>query len=142
MWCGRKNEDFIPAQDVAERALEDALKAWQAGLPAGEVTGTKPVVFATDTSRKKEQTLRSYNILGETAGSAGRTYAVVLDLANPDEKIKTRYIVVGIDPLWVFRQEDYELLMHWDHYMPNNPNADPSAPITTSEASSNTKAVP
>lgn len=140
--CGRKNEDFIPAQDVAEAALEKVLESWRAGATAGEVAGTKPVIFATDTSRKPEQTLRSYRILGETPGTAGRTYAVVLDLENPVEQLKTQYIVVGIDPLWVFRQEDYELLMHWDHYMPENQNANPSAPGTPSETLPNTKAVP
>ncbi len=138
--CGRKNEDFIPTQEVAEAALEQVLDSWKAGKPAGEVAGTKPVIFATDTSRKPEQTLLAYRILGETPGTAGRMYAVVLDLDNPVEQIKTQYIVVGIDPLWVFRQEDYELLMHWDHYMPANPNANPPAPDTASETSSNTKA--
>ncbi len=98
-----------------------ALNAWKAGDPAGEVPHTKPAVFATDTNRQVGQTLRSYKVLGETNGTSGRTYVVVLELENPTQEIKTTYIVVGIDPLWVFRQEDYELLMHWDHYMPPTP---------------------
>ncbi len=134
--CARKNEDFIPSPDIAEQALEKVLGAWQAGKPAGEVAGTKPVVFATDTSRKKEQTLRSFQILGETPGSSGRTYAVILHLDNPVEKVKTQYIVVGIDPLWVFRQEDYELLMHWDHYMPEPGNDRSTTAVVTPEPSS------
>ena len=119
--CGRKNEDYIPSPDVAEGALLKVLDAWQAGHPAGEIPNTSPVVFATDTNRKAGQSLRNYNVLGEANGTSGRTYVVVLDLDNPMEQIKTTYIVVGIDPLWVFRQEDYELLMHWDHYMPATP---------------------
>ncbi len=116
--CARKNEDFIPAPELAENALVQVLEAWKAGQPAGEIPNTKPAVFATDTNRLATQTLRAYDVLGETPGSSGRTYVVVLKLENPTEEIKTTYIVVGIDPLWVFRREDYELLMHWDHYMP------------------------
>jgi hypothetical protein len=26
-------------------------------------------------------------------------------------------VVIGIDPLWVFRHEDYDLLLHWEHPM-------------------------
>ena len=48
----------------------------------------------------------------------GRKFAVKLDLSNPKESIKTEYIVVGIEPLSVFREEDYEMVMRWDHYMP------------------------
>lgn len=132
--CSRKNEDYIPSEDVAETALARALDAWKLNEPVGEVRETKPLVYATDTSRKPGQTLRSYDILGETPGGSGRTYAVILDLENPTEQLKTQYIVVGIDPLWVFRQEDYELLMHWDHYMPDE-NPGDAATATAADTS-------
>ncbi len=119
--CGRKNEDFVPTPEVALEALTQVLDAWKAGLPAGEIAGTKPLIFGTDTSRKAEQRLVNYEILGESPGDAGRTYVVKVKLTNPSEELKLQYIVVGIDPLWVFRQEDYQLLMHWDHYMPETP---------------------
>ncbi len=132
--CGPKNEDFIPPPNVAEQALVKVLDAWKAGLPAGEIPNTKPLVFGTDTSRKPEQKLESYQILGETPGSAGRTFMVHLHLSNPAEELKLQYIVVGIDPLWVFREEDYQLLMHWDHYMP--PATQPPNSQSTSAAAS------
>lgn len=119
--CGRSRSsaDFTPSPATALNAVERGLEAWKSGAPAGPVPETSiPVIHVTDAGRKPGQTLDAYKILGETRGSAGRTYAVVLDLKNPDEQVKTQYIVVGIDPLWVFRQADYELLMHWDHHMP------------------------
>lgn len=117
--CGRdKTPNYTPSPAAALSAVERGLEAWKAGQAAGQVEGTSPVIHVTDAGRKPGQTLDDYKILGETRGSAGRTYAVVLHLKNPDEQVKTQYIVVGIDPLWVFRQEDYELLMHWDHHMP------------------------
>jgi hypothetical protein len=117
--CREKQLNYVPTLSVSEGALAAALDAWKAGLPAGEIPNTKPLVHVTDQNRNPAQKLESYNVVGEVPGSAGRTFVVNLHLTNPTEEIKTQYIVVGIEPIWVFRQEDYELLMHWDHHMPS-----------------------
>jgi hypothetical protein len=44
-------------------------------------------------------------------------FTVKLTLEDPATELKARYVVVGIDPVWVFRQEDYDMLSHWDHPM-------------------------
>lgn len=116
--CGDKKRNYTPSVATAEGALRQALDAWQAGKPSGEIPGSKPAIHVVDVGRKPAQTLAGYRILGETRGPSGRTFAVSLKLSNPEEELKTQYIVVGIDPLWVFRQDDYELLSHWDHHMP------------------------
>jgi hypothetical protein len=119
--CGCRNraDDFKPAKELAENALLRALEDWKSGKPAGEIVGTKPLVHVTDTNRNPKQTLDQFKILGEKPGRSGRTFAVELSLKHPDQRLKTEYIVVGMDPLWVFRREDFELLMHWDHRMPD-----------------------
>lgn len=116
--CVDHASKYTPSAAAAEAALRCALDAWKAGQPVGPVPDTKPVIHVTDGGRKTGQTLERYEVLGETRGTAGRTFVVQLHLANPEERLKARYVLVGIDPLWVFRQEDYELLMHWDHHMP------------------------
>lgn len=116
--CGKRTSDYTPSATVAETSVRRALDAWKAGEPPGEIPQTKPAVHVVDVGRKPGQTLAGYRILGETRGSAGRTFVVTLNLEGPPETVKTQYIVVGIDPLWVFRQDDYELLTHWDHHMP------------------------
>jgi hypothetical protein len=121
--CENGTRSFTPSADSAESAVRSALEAWHAGRPVGEVPKTKPVVQVVDAGRKPGQTLTGYQILGEARGPSGRTFAVTLRLANPDEELKAQYIVIGIDPLWVFRQEDYELLAHWDHHMPSAESA-------------------
>jgi hypothetical protein len=53
--------------------------------------------------------------------------------------LKVRYIVLGIDPLFVFRQEDFDLLMHWDHHMPASQAKEidaPAAPQVTRDSAS------
>ncbi len=122
--CAQKKLDYTPSPAVAEAAVRKGLDAWKSGLAPGEVSGTSPAIYVTDGGRKPGQVLDEFQIMGEVRGSAGRTMAVTLHLSNPTEVIKTRYIVVGIDPLWVFRQEDYELLMHWDHHMPATDKVD------------------
>ncbi len=135
--CARKALDYTPSLAVAESAVRSGLETWKSGQPPGEVAGTSPVIHVTDAGRKPGQVLDDFQILGEVRGSAGRTIAVTLHLSNPSEVIKTRYIVVGIDPLWVFRQEDYELLMHWDHHMPTT-----EEPKTQSDAEGKTIELP
>lgn len=122
--CSDKTTNYTPSVSDAESTLRQSLDAWKAGLPAGEIAGTTPLIFVTDASRKPGQVLANYRILGETRriqgetrGPSGRTFVVVLNLQNPEEELRVQYIVVGIDPLWVFRQEDYELLTRWDHLM-------------------------
>ena len=119
--CRDRTADFTPSPSIAESALRRTLEAWQAGHTGGEIAGSKPLIHVTDAERKPSQSLTNFKILGQTQMRSGRTYAVELALENPKETIKTEYVIVGIDPLWVFRREDYELLMHWDHRMPELP---------------------
>ena len=125
----RTNADFIPSQNQSLEALKAALDAWKAGKPSGPVPGTSPVVHVTDSSRVTGQTLDDYEILGDVPGNAPRCFAVKLKLSNPAEEKRERFIIVGIDPLWIFRHEDYDLLLHWEHQMP--PEA-PKNPATKS----------
>jgi hypothetical protein len=39
---------------------------------------------------------------------------VRLHLDNPAAEERAKFVVFGIDPLWVYRQEDYEMLIHMD----------------------------
>jgi hypothetical protein len=119
--CARSaggNEKFIPQPDQAHAALDSALQAWQQDRLEGDrIPGTSPAIQMSDTIRKPGQKLDRYDILGEAPGDGPRCYAVRLVLAHPREEITARYVVIGIDPLWVIRHEDYEMLEHWDHAM-------------------------
>jgi hypothetical protein len=117
--CGKQDTTakYTPSQVDAEAAVETAMNAWKSGVPAGPVPDTSPLIHLADSYRKPDETLKEFEILGEVPGDLQRCYAVNLVFDPPREE-KARFVVVGIDPLWVFRMEDYQLLTHWDHYMP------------------------
>ncbi len=125
----RTNSDFIPSSSTSRDALKIALDAWKSGKPGGPVPDTSPVVHVTDSSRVSGQTLDEYQILGEVPGNAPRCIAVKLKLSNPTEEKRERYVIVGIDPLWIFRHDDYDLLLHWEHHMPTEPPGDSEATL-------------
>ncbi|HKB35021.1 MAG TPA: hypothetical protein VKD72_01120 [Gemmataceae bacterium] len=117
--CGGSGpERFIPAEDKARPALEAALTAWQRGEPHGPVAGSSsPVIQFADSHHKPGQRLRSFAVLSLAPGDGPRVFSVKLTLENPAEEVRARYVVVGLDPLWVIRHEDWEMIAHWDHPM-------------------------
>jgi hypothetical protein len=124
-------DQFIPSSAIAHEALDATLRAWQSGAAPAPVDGGKRSVQVADTHRTPGQSLASYKILGETAVDGGRRFVVRLELENPTGAEKARYLVVGIDPLWVFRQEDYDMIAHWDHPMPAEQTAPAGEPSET-----------
>src|SRR5262245_45210296 len=103
---------YIPPEDCARQALEAALQAWHEGQQAPLQVGPVGVQFV-DSHRRPGQRLCRYVVLGTAPGDAQRCFAVRLSLENPNEEVRARYVVFGIDPLWVYRHEDYEMLSHW-----------------------------
>lgn len=107
-----------PDPDLSRTALTTALDAWKSGRrAAGALLGDDPAVGVVDTLQA-ERPLLDYEILGALGTlPEARPFAVRLELDDPPETITTRYMVLGNNPLWVFRQEDYELILHWEHKM-------------------------
>ena len=106
---------FTPSPEAAHAALDCAMRSWQRGEPAGPIAGVaSPAVFLVDNCRRPEQMVERYTILGEAAGDGPRCYAVRVTFSNPAEEQRLRFVVLGVDPLWVYRCEDYQMLMHWE----------------------------
>jgi hypothetical protein len=111
------NERYVPSEETARYAVEAALSAWKEGRPPGPVAEGPPAVYLIDSHRRPGQTLADYEILGPTPGEGPVLLAVRLTLANPAAEERARFVVFGIDPLWVYRQEDFEMMIHMDHPM-------------------------
>lgn len=107
---------YVPTAELAETALRQVLDTWKSGQTATELAfRAEPITLqVADTTRRPGQRLVDYELLGEVSGEGPRVFVVRLKLDNPRKVEDARYYLVGIDPLWVFRQEDYDALAHWD----------------------------
>lgn len=118
----RGYERYVPDVAKAQEALNLVLAAWKNGEPAGALNFDSAAITiqVADSTRRPGQRLVDYELLGEVAGEGPRTFVVRLKLDNPSAEREVRYYLVGIDPLWVFRQEDYDALIHWDVCVPDD----------------------
>jgi hypothetical protein len=135
----RKNQSarYIPESEVARQAVAATLTAWKNGQTTQQVATSTPSARLIDNQHKPEQRLKHFEIIGEVAADYGRGFAVRLTLENPEERQIARYLVYGIDPLWVFRQEDLDFLTHWEHPMDE---AEPEKTAVPDEAAGTSKA--
>jgi hypothetical protein len=121
--CARRSEGFeryIPDPAPARSALAAALDAWRAGQPPGKIETTTPTVMVVDSQRPIDQRLTAYEILGDVLDQNARCFTVRIHLDGDEEPRIVRYTIFGLDPLWVFRREDYERISHWEHAMPED----------------------
>jgi hypothetical protein len=127
--CGPSDQRFIPTEEAGQRTLETALTAWQNGqTPPCLVQEKAPAIQLADSHHQRGQKLKAFTVLGPTTGDAHRCYAVRLTFDNPREEVRARFVVMGQDPLWVVRYEDFEMFAHWDHAMPAPQPAPPKTP--------------
>lgn len=110
-------ERYIPTPEQARSALVAVLRSWREGRPAGTIRIDGATVEVSDSYRSPDRPLKSFEVLGPVGSANARGFAVKLGLANPIEEQVVRYLVVGKNPLWVFRLEDYERISHWEHKM-------------------------
>lgn len=105
----RKASDFIPKEAQSRQTLTTALTAWKNGekwerIPAGE-----SIIEVLDNKWRAGQQLADFQILeADPAGEGPQWFTVKLVMKKPAGELKVRYVVVGIDPLWVYREEDYK----------------------------------
>jgi hypothetical protein len=105
---------FTPALPLARDALQAALEDWKAGRATERIERLSIPVQVVDKRRRRGQTLEDYEILGESPAESARCFAVRLKLGRPEAEERVRYVVIGIDPLWVFREEDFHSICQWE----------------------------
>ena len=124
---------IVPDSARGRQAIEALMATWQEGHPSGILEPTSPRVQVVDTHRKPGQKPVGFEILSESADARVRTFGVRVALIGPEERPVVRFLVVGIDPILVFRQEDYELLMHWELRMDPKPEEGATSPAPSSK---------
>src|SRR5262245_29780643 len=120
-------DQYLPDPQDARRAMADALEAWRKSPDLERTTPKIQPIMFVDQSRKPYQRLREFEILGESAGADGcRRFQVKLSLEEPNESVLASYYVFGQGPIWVYRAEDFEMMMHMDPMV--KPDAPPVGP--------------
>src|SRR5262245_30429328 len=108
--CGSATDtsSYVPSQQGGQDALVAALDAWKAGRKPERIDSVKPAVQPVDNQWQAGRKLRDFEVLGEVAGVVGpRQFRVKLTFeAAPAREVI--YVIVGRDPVWVFREEDYK----------------------------------
>lgn len=101
---------YVPAGSSAREALEAALTKWKDGeARPGEFTAGKVKVQVVDQAWAGGLKLQGFEITGEESASGGpRVFNVKLKTGKGEQAAK--YYVVGIDPLWVYGEADYQKL--------------------------------
>jgi predicted small lipoprotein YifL len=111
--CTHKSPSaFTPSSDKGRAALDAALKSWMDGQQPGTVAGTsKPVVQVADSDWSDGQKLTSYEIVKDEppTGPGPRVFTVRLTTADGKAR-EVKYMIVGIDPLLIYRDIDYDKL--------------------------------
>ena len=117
----------LPDPALARQALESSLGVWHLSPELATTSSPSPSVVFVDQQRRPGQTLREFKILGESEAEGCRRFQVKLSLAEPEETRLVAYYVFGEDPIWVYRSEDFDMIMHWECPPDNSPvTADPS----------------
>jgi hypothetical protein len=117
---------YTPDSASARRALDAALSAWKDGAKPDRLETASPPVHALDFQWQAGRPLEAFSVTGEEdADGAAKRFAVTLRLGSKAKKaadeVRARYVVVGRDPVWVYREEDYARLLNMD----NNPKPPP-----------------
>ena len=119
---------FVPSWAEARQALESALSTWRDAPVPLPASFDIPAVEFVDSQRKTNQRLLSFQILGQTDVEYIRQFTVRLNLEGDESPQLVKYNVLGRQPVWVFRLENYEMTAHWEHNMdlPVNVPAEPT----------------
>lgn len=99
---------YVPAATDARQAVETALSTWKSGAKHGTITSSKVKIDVFDARWQVEKkNLESYMIIEDIPGQPQPQFKVRLKLVGKQEETNT-YLVVGNDPLQVFRDDDYQ----------------------------------
>lgn len=106
--CGGNGEaQYIPTEATARESLNVVLKAWQDGQAHGTVTSYRVPIDTFDARWQAAKKLEKFEIVREETVDDKKSFIVKMKLADEAEQEVT-YLVIGNDPLMVFRKQDYD----------------------------------
>lgn len=112
--CGASSAgNYVTGSVPAREALDAALTAWQKGQKLDSLTNATPAVIVGDYQWEAGQKLESYQILQEEPDPADgpKRFSVTLTLKKPLGETKAEYFIIGREPIRVYRDKDYTMLV-------------------------------
>jgi hypothetical protein len=108
--CASKTYDhLIPAEDASREALEEALSSWESGATDSKIVASGRTIQVLDAKWRAGQKLASHEILSVEADADGKSwFSVKLVMKKPAGEQNARYVVIGNEPIWVYREDDYK----------------------------------
>ncbi len=103
----------IPSNNEARQALQTTLDAWKSAQSADSLETGSPKIEAVDFDWKAGKKLTEYSIGEESPGEGTKTLAVKLTLQPGGTKDVT-YMVLGRDPIRVYRDEDFQRMLNME----------------------------
>src|SRR5262245_19519652 len=105
---GSKNYDrYITSATTARAALETALTAWQENQPYGTIHKGPAAIEVVDAQWRDGEKLAGFEVLSDEPGDGAKWFSVRLNLQGSEDQQMARYVVIGQDPLWVYREEEF-----------------------------------
>ena len=104
-----------PSADAARTALATALDAWRDRKEPADLAGLTPPVQVIDSEWAGGRKLASYQIIGEKPSETDKRLVVKLTYPSSPAVAEVVYIMVGTEPVSVFRDADYDRSMNMDN---------------------------
>jgi hypothetical protein len=110
--CGTSQgyDRYVPRAADARAALDAALRAWKDGQAHGTVRQGTVAVEPIDPQWRDGKKLITYEIVQEERRENIPWFSVRLNVQGAAEPQTLRYVVMGIDPLWVYREDEFQRL--------------------------------
>ncbi len=106
--CRTGEEKYIPSENTAREAVDAALTAWESGQAHGTVTSFAVPIDTFDARWQAGKKLETFEVVREEQSEGHRKFIVNMKLTDDKAAEEVTYLVVGNDPLLVFRQQDYD----------------------------------
>lgn len=108
--CGSeaKLQRFKPEAEAARKALEAALTEWKSGRnQPGRIENFQPPLQVVDTVWGSGKKLTSFEIGEPDDFEVAKKFKARLTIEGAAGPEEVTYLIVGKDPLWIFREQDY-----------------------------------
>ena len=105
----------LPSTVASRQALQASLDAWKAGKAASSLSAEKPSIEVVDFEWKAGKVLTEYALGEDSPGQGTQTFSATLTLKGELATKSVRYMVLGLDPIRIYRDEDFNRAMNMDN---------------------------